>query len=84
MHIEIEEFVTSTYAKTFDIKHNKEQSWVYLIYKGILKSGELKIAEPSKCLGYERYKIGEVDENELSNGAREIYKIVSEKYKDLK
>lgn len=28
----------------------------------------------------ERYKIGEVDENELSNGARELYKIVSERY----
>ena len=48
-----------------------------------LKSGELKIAEPNKCLGYERYKIGEVDENELSNGAREIYKIVSQKYSYL-
>jgi len=37
-----------------------------------------------KCLGYERYKIGEVDQNELSNGARELYNIVSEKYSYLK
>ena len=49
-----------------------------------LKSGELQIAEPNKCLGYERYKIGEVDQNELSNGARELYNIVSEKYSYLK
>ena len=29
-------------------------------------------------------KIGEVDQNELSNGARELYNIVSEKYSYLK
>ena len=83
-NIELQEFIVSTYAKTFDVRNNKEQDWVYLVYKGNLKSGELKIAEPNKCLGYERYKIGEVDKNELSNGARELYNIVSEKYSYLK
>lgn len=83
-NIEIEKFITATYAKTFDDRYNKEQTWIYIVYKGKLKSGELKIAEPNKCLGYERYKIGEVDENELSNGAKELYRIVSEKYNYLK
>lgn len=83
-NIEIGEFITSTYATTFDNRYDKEQPWIYLVYKGTLKSGELAIAEPDKCLGYERYKIGEVDEKELSNGAKELYKIVSEKYNDLK
>lgn len=82
--IELEEFIVSTYAKTFDVRKNKEQDWIYLVYKGILKGGELKIAEPNKCLGYERYKIGEVNENELSNGTRELYNIVCEKYSHLK
>lgn len=82
--IKIEEFITSTYAITFDDRYNKEQTWIYMVYKGFLKSGELQIAEPNKCLGYERYKIGEVDENELSNGAKELYRIVSEKYNYLK
>ncbi len=82
--IEIEEFITATYAKTFDIRYNKEQAWIYIVYKGILKSGELKIKEPDKCLGYERYKIGEVNIDELSKGAIELYKIVSEKYSSLK
>ncbi len=81
--IELEEFIISTYAKTFDVRSNKEQDWIYLVYKGILKSGELKIEEPNKCLGYEKYKIGEVDEDELSIGAKEIYKIVSKKYSYL-
>ena len=79
--IEINEFITSTYAKTFDNRYNKEQNWIFLAYKGILKKGNLEIKEPTKCLGYETYKIGEVDEKELSNGARELYKIVCEKYK---
>ena len=83
-NIEIEEFITSTYATTFDNRYDKEQHWIYLVYKGTLKSGELTIAEPDKCLGYERYKIGGVDEKELSNGAKELYKIVSEKYSDFK
>lgn len=83
-NIEIEEFVTSTYTTTFDNRCHKEQSWIYLVYKGILKSGELKITEPDKCLGYEKYKIGEVDENELSKGAKELYKIISTKYSNLK
>ena len=58
---------------TFDNRYDKEQPQVYLVYKETLKSVELTIAEPDKCLGYERYKIGEVDERELS-----------EKYNDLK
>lgn len=83
-NIEIEDFIISTYAKTFDVRNKKEQEWIYLVYKGNLKSGELRIAEPNKCLGYERYKIGEVNETELSNGARELYSIVREKYSYLK
>lgn len=84
VNIEIQDFIIATYAKTFDTRYNKEQSWIYLVYKGFLESGQPQIAEPDKCLGYERYKIGEVDENELSNGAKELYRIVSEKYSYFK
>lgn len=68
--IEIQEFITATYATTFDNRYQKQQTWIYLIYKGNLKSGDLKIAEPTKCLGYERYKIGQVNENELSKRSK--------------
>ena len=44
-NIELQEFIVSTYAKTFNVTNNKEQEWIYLVYKGNLKSGELKIAE---------------------------------------
>ena len=40
----------------------------------------IKIDSADKCIGYERYKMGEVDETELSRGAKEIYHIVCEKY----
>lgn len=83
-NIEIEEFIVATYTTTFDTRYNKKQNWIYLVYKGTLKSGELQIAEPTKNLGYERYQIGEVDEKELSNGAKELYGIVKEQYYDLK
>lgn len=83
-NITLEEFIVATYAKTYDTRNNKEQKWIYLVYKGKLDSGELKIAEPNKCLGYEKYRIGEVNESELSNGARELYNIVAEKYSYLK
>lgn len=78
--IEIRELAAVTYATTFDERTQAEQPWVYLLYKGELKSGNLRIAEPDKNLGYERYRIGEVDEKELSSGARELYRIVSRKY----
>ena len=68
--INIEEFITATFATTFDNRYNREQSWVYIVYQGVLESGELEIAEPDKCIGYERYKMGEVDETELSRGAK--------------
>lgn len=82
-NVKIDEFVTAIYDKTFDEINNKEQKWIKLIYKGNFISGELKIAEPTKCLGYERYKISEVNENELSNCAKEIQKIISKKYSYL-
>ena len=52
-----------------------------MLYRASFVEGELEIAEPEKNLGYERFRIGEVDENELSNGARELYHIVKEKEK---
>ena len=79
--IEITDFIVSTHNKTHDNRTQKEQDWIYLVYRGELKSGELEISEPTKCLGYERYKIGEIDINELSKGAKETYRLVSEKYK---
>ena len=83
-NIEIEEFVVATYAQTFDMIKNKKQSWIYLTYKGSFTDGNLKVMEPSKNLGYERYKIDEVNTKELSNGAKEIFSIVSQKYSSFK
>ena len=78
--IQIGELITATYATTFDERNQAEQNWIYLLYRGELKNGNLQITEPDKNLGYERYQIGEVEEEQLSSGARELYHIVSRKY----
>lgn len=78
--IQIGELITATYATTFDERAQAEQNWIYLLYRGELKNGNLQITEPDKNLGYERYQIGEVEEEQLSSGARELYHIVSRKY----
>ncbi|MDE5830324.1 MAG: NUDIX hydrolase [Clostridia bacterium] len=77
--IKIEEFITAIGESTFDLRENKEKYWILLLYKGILEEGELQIMEPDKNLGYERYKIGEVDEDELSTAARKLYSILKER-----
>ena len=49
-----------------------------LAYQGILKGGELQIIEPEKNLGFERYLLEQVPEEELSKVAKEFYKILLE------
>lgn len=72
--ISIDTFITAIGEKTLDLRDNKEKYWILLAYKGTLQDGELEIAEPDKNLGYERYVLDEVDENELSVAAKNFYK----------
>ena len=77
--IKIEKFITAFGEKIFDIRENKEKYWVMLLYKGILEVDKLQIMEPTKNLGYERYQIEEVNEEELSIAAQKLFKILKEK-----
>lgn len=77
--IKIEKFITAIGESTLDLRENKEKYWILLLYKGILEEGKLKIMEPEKNLGFERYKIGELDENELSSAAKKLYNILRER-----
>lgn len=77
--IKIEKFITAFGEKIFDIRENKEKYWVMLLYKGILEVDKLQIMEPTKNLGYERYQIEEVKEEELSIAAQKLFKILKEK-----
>ena len=79
VQISIDTFITAIGEKTLDLRDNKEKYWILLAYKGTLKSGELEIAEPDKNLGYEKYALDDVDENELSVATKEFYQIMKEK-----
>ncbi len=77
--IQIGEFITAILEKTFDLREQKEKYWILLAYKGTHEGGKLEIAEPMKNLGYEKYRIEEVDEEELSVAARKFYEIMKNK-----
>ena len=82
--IKVNEFITTIGEKTFDLRENKENYWILLAYKGTFEGGELQILEPTKNLGYEKYKMGEVNEEELSVAARKFYGIMKERFGERK
>ncbi len=78
--IKVNEFITAIGEYTFDLRKNKEQYWILLAYKGVFEGGELEISEPTKNLGYERFKIGEVKEEEVSIAARKFFEVIKVKF----
>lgn len=62
----------------YDLRTNKVISWLFLLYESIYDSGEFIINEPDKCLGYEKYKIGNVPMDELSNSSMVFNKYYEE------
>lgn len=81
--ISIDTFITAIGEKTLDLRDNQEKYWILLAYKGTLQGGKLEIAEPDKNLGYERYVLNDVDENELSIAAKKFYQIMKEDRKHI-
>lgn len=77
--IKIEKFITAIGESALDLRDNKEKYWILLLYKGVLEEGKLQIMEPEKNLGFEKYRIGELDENELSSAAKKLYSILKER-----
>lgn len=81
--ISIDTFITAIGEKTLDLRDNQEKYWILLAYKGTLQDGKLEVAEPDKNLGYERYDLNNVDENELSIAAKKFYQIMRENRKNI-
>ncbi len=82
-YISIDTFITAIGEKTLDLRDNKEKYWILLAYKGTLQGGELEVAEPDKNLGYERYDLNNIEENELSIAAKKFYQIMKENRKHI-
>ena len=64
--IEIKDFVGAVLETKFDIRSNSDVNWLFCIYDGIYKGGQLLINEPGKCLGYEFYKKDNLPIEEMS------------------
>lgn len=64
--IEIKGFLYARTEEIFDLHANVNKLWIILSYIAVLKGGEMKIIEPDKNLGYERFNIDEIDTNELT------------------
>lgn len=70
----IDDYLGVLLEKTYDFKDNIEKNILILGYTGRLISGELKIKEPDKCLGYERYNLENINLDDLSSSALFFYK----------
>lgn len=76
--IEIKGFLYARTEEVFDLHANINKLWIILSYIAVLKGGEMKIIEPDKNLGYERYNIEEIDTNELTQCANSAYQKIKE------
>ncbi len=71
--IDIEEFVGAFLVNKFDSRTNKNVNWLFFLYKCLYKEGELKIAEPLKCEGYEFYKYDDLPKDEVAKTTLEFW-----------
>lgn len=79
-NIEIKEFIAGLGENILDVRDNTEKFWILLAYRGVLKSGELQVLEPTKNLGHERYQLDQVNEDDLGSAAKKFYDIMKERY----
>ena len=78
--ISIDKYLGTLIETTYDCNELVYKKILIVGYMGRLVSGKLEIMEPGKCLGYEKYRIDEIDKNELSSSALFFYeKILNER-----
>ena len=67
----------------FDYRLDKKITWLIVSYICAYLSGEFKICEPDKNLGYERVEIGNVNKEELSSSSKAAYAKLMDKWDDI-
>ena len=67
----------------FDYRLDKKITWLIVSYICTYLSGEFKICEPDKNLGYERVEIGNVNKEELSSSSKAAYAKLMDKWDDI-
>ena len=54
-------------------------NWVFIVYLGRYLSGEIKVMEPEKCLGYEFFKYEDAIKSDIvTDGSKFLMKIIME------
>lgn len=64
----------------YDLRTNQVLNWLFVLYESFYEGGELEIAEPEKCDGYEFYTYDELPMNEMSESS----KVFNEYYKNVR
>lgn len=57
----------------FDIRLNRTITWIIVSFICVYISGEMKICEPTKNLGYEKFTLSDISTDELSSSAKSAY-----------
>lgn len=69
---------------TFDIRTQKNITWIIISFICFYKSGALKIMEPTKNLGFEKFSIHDIDVNELSSSSKTAYDSLKNSWNEIK
>ena len=81
--INIDFFVGAFLINKFDSRTNTYVNWLFLLYKCTYLGGELQIAEPGKCLGYEFYSYKDLPLKEIADTTKEFWHFYHQEYKDI-
>ena len=68
----------------FDSRLNRTITWVIVSFICVHVTGEMKICEPTKNLGYEKFALNEIPANELSSSAKSAYTELQKNWKNVK
>lgn len=83
-NISIKKFLYARTEIVLDLEKNINKFWIIMSYIATLEDGELKVMEKEKNLGYERYRLEEIDINELSQPAKSSYEKIKENWDKIK
>ncbi len=70
----IDSLVGGCLVTKFDSRSNKDVNWLFLLYKCSYISGEFKINEVGKCLGYEVYSYDKLPISEVAKTTLDFWK----------
>jgi len=78
----IEPFEVKT-DTVFDSRINRTITWIIVSFICVYKGGELKVCEPTKNLGFERFSISEIEIDDLSSSTKSAFAEIKKKWGEV-